>query len=60
MDELKDTSQLGSRGEVWFLGQLALAALVVFAPVGLKVRRVDGYLGGWVGTIGVAGRQVGG
>jgi hypothetical protein len=38
MKELSDTSQLGRRGEVWFLAQLGVFLMVVFPPMKLHVR----------------------
>ena len=38
VEELKDTSKFGTRGEAWFAAQLVGILLVVFPPAGLQVR----------------------
>mmetsp|Transcript_12694 Transcript_12694/g.27501 ORF Transcript_12694/g.27501 Transcript_12694/m.27501 type:complete len:304 (+) Transcript_12694:94-1005(+) len=35
VEELKDSTQLGKRGEAWFFAQIAALALIVFPPVPL-------------------------
>jgi hypothetical protein len=52
LQELLDPGRLGTRGEAWFLAQLALVALVVAPPAG--GRQLLGAAGGSLLVLGLA------
>jgi hypothetical protein len=47
MAELTDTSQLGKRGELWFVAQSLAIIAVIFPPGGLEVGGSLGCISGW-------------
>ena len=52
-----DTSELGSRGEIWFAGQVVLALAVLFPP-GFLRPLLEG--AGWIGVAAGLGLMVAG
>lgn len=55
--EVLDTSQLGSRGEIWFAGQVGLALAVLFPP-GFLRPLLEG--AGWLAVAAGLGLMVAG